>query len=76
MDVERGLERIECEIMHFHRSDETEVTSAAAIARRLARQFTLIIPFLADAEVSGEYICRSCDYHVIITMVYCKCSVM
>ena len=54
--MERGLDRVECEIMHFNRPDETEVTTAAAIARRLARQVTLIVPFFADAKVYGESI--------------------
>ena len=55
-DVERGFDRIACQILHFNRSDETEVTTAAAIAGRLARQLPLVVPYTADFEVTGEFV--------------------
>ena len=60
------MQRIECEIIHFNRTDETEVTTARAIADRVASQTSLIVPFFADAEIRGESICS----HTQLPLVY------
>ena len=54
--MERGLERVTCQIVHFNRPDETEVTTAVALARRLSGQMPLTTPFLAAFDVTGESI--------------------
>ncbi len=52
----RGLDRIECLIVHYNRPDETVGTTAAQIARRLATLLPLIAPTLFNIIVIGEYV--------------------
>ena len=61
--MERGFDRISCQITHFNRPDESEVTTAAAITGRLARQLPVTTPFMADFAVTGEFI----SSHVTVT---------
>ncbi len=61
VDIERGLERIECEIAHYDRADEREVTTPLRIAERLSTLVPLTIPFVADIMIG-----RKIDCHVIV----------
>ncbi len=65
--MERGLDRIECEIVHYNRPDQTVRTTPTLIAERLRILLPLTLPFIVDTTIRGEYrscdvLCLSCDY--------------
>ncbi len=54
IDVVRGLDRIECEIAHYNRPDETVVTTPTLIAERVRILLPLTLPFITDTAIRGE----------------------
>ncbi len=54
IDVVRELDRIECEIAHYNRPDETVRTTPTLIAERLRILIPLTFPFVVDTAIRGE----------------------